>query len=70
MNLDIVKNDIRKNIGRKVRINVYGLRNRKNVYEGRLDGCYPNIFTVNVDGSSKSFTYSDVITGEVKIEYC
>ena len=69
MNVDLIKEDIKKNIGRKVRINVFGLRNKKNTYEGILKICYPSLFIVDVSGTNKSFTYADVITGEVKISY-
>ena len=69
MNINIIKEDISKNINRKVIINVYGLRNKVNRYEGILYKIYPNLFTVLVNGEEKSFNYRDVITGEVKIKY-
>lgn len=69
MNLDIVKNQISQNLNKKVRVSVYGLRNRIDRYEGTLYKVYPNIFTVLIRGEEKSFTYRDVITGEVKIKY-
>jgi len=69
MNLDLIKEQIKLNLGRRIRVQVFGLRNKKNVYEGILIDCYPNLFIVNVDGSNKSFTYADVVTGEVKLDY-
>ena len=69
MNLDIVKNQISQNLNKKVRVSVYGLRNRVDRFEGTLYKVYPNIFTVLIRGEEKSFTYRDVITGEVKIKY-
>ena len=69
MNINIVKEEISKNINRKVSIAVYGLRNRVNKYEGIIYKIYPNLFTVLVNGEEKSFNYRDVITGEVKIKY-
>lgn len=69
MNINIIKEDISKNINRKVIVNVYGLRNRVSRYEGILYKIYPNFFTVLVNGEEKSFNYRDVITGEVKIKY-
>ena len=69
MNINIVKEEISKNINKKVSIAVYGLRNRVNRYEGIIYKMYPNLFTVLVNGEEKSFTYRDVITGEVKIKY-
>ncbi|HIU11910.1 MAG TPA: Veg family protein [Candidatus Onthocola stercorigallinarum] len=69
MNINIVKEEIKSKINRKVSISVFGLRNRVNRYEGVIYKVYPNIFTVLIDGEEKSFTYRDVITGEVKIKY-
>ena len=69
MNINIVKEEIKSKINRKVNISVFGLRNRVNRYDGVIYKVYPNIFTVLIDGEEKSFTYRDVITGEVKIKY-
>lgn len=69
MNINIIKEEIKSKINRKVSISVFGLRNRVNRYEGVIYKVYPNIFTVLIDGEEKSFTYRDVITGEVKIKY-
>ena len=69
MNINIIKEQIKSKINRKVSISVFGLRNRVNKYDGVIYKVYPNIFTVLIDGEEKSFTYRDVITGEVKIKY-
>lgn len=64
-----IKNKLTKNIGKKVRITVYGMRNRKEVIVGTIKEVYPNIFTVSSRDISKSFSYSDVLIGDIKIEY-
>ena len=69
MNLNIIKEQILNNLGKKVEISVYGLRNRVNKYEGILYKTYPNIFTILMNNEEKSFNYRDLITGEVKIKY-
>lgn len=69
MNINIIKEEIKSKINRKVTISVFGLRNRVNKYDGVIYKVYPNIFTVLIDDEEKSFTYRDVITGEVKIKY-
>lgn len=69
MNLNIVKEQILNNLGKKVEVSVYGLRNRVNKYEGILYKTYPNIFTILINSGEKSFNYRDLITGEVKIKY-
>ena len=69
MNINIIKDEISKNLSRKVVVSVYGLRNRVNKFEGIIYRMYPNIFTVLINGEEKSFTYRDIITGEVKVKY-
>ncbi len=69
MNIDIVKNKIESNLNRKVVVTVYGLRNKISKYEGILYKTYPNIFTILYEGSEKSFTYNEYITGDIKIKF-
>lgn len=69
MNLNIIKEEIAKNINKKVLVSVYGMRNRVNRYEGVIYKTYPNIFTILENGEEKSFPYRDIITGDVKIKY-
>lgn len=69
MNTDFVKEEISRNLNQAVKITEYGMRNKVNTYIGYISGVYPKIFTINVDGENKSFTYVDVITKEIRIEY-
>ncbi len=69
MNLNFIKEKIEKNIGRKVRITVYGMRNKTSCYDGIISATYPNIFTIKERNMEKSFSYADVITGDIKIKY-
>lgn len=64
-----IKKELERNIGKKVRITVYGMRNRREVVVGIIKEVYPNIFTVSSRDISKSFSYSDVLIGDIKIEY-
>ena len=69
MNIELVKNEIAKNIGKRVMVTVYGMRNKVDRYEGIILNTYPNIFTINYEGAEKSFTYREIITKDVKIKY-
>ena len=69
MNIDLIKEEIAKNINRKVHITVYGLRNKINRYDGRLYRIYPNLFSIMTENGEKSFSYNEYIIGEVKITY-
>lgn len=69
MNIDIVRQKINENLNKRVRVTVYGLRNKISRYEGILYKTYPNIFSIMEDGVEKSFSYNDYIIGDVKIKY-
>lgn len=69
LNPDIIKEKIAKDIGKKVRVTVYGLRNKTCLYDGSIKGIYPNIFTIYDGTNEKSFNYRDIITGDIKIKY-
>ena len=67
MNLEIIKDQIKDLYSKEITLKVVGNRSKKSLLKGYVSGVYPRIFTVNVDGVNKSFSYSDVATGEVKI---
>ena len=67
MNLDKIKEEISSLIDKEVMIKVSGSRNKKQMYKGIINNVYSNIFTVFIEGVNKSFTYSDVAIGDVKI---
>ncbi len=69
MNLDIVRENMKKYLNRNVKIDVYGLRNKNYEYYGVVSGLYPYVFTVLIDGTQKSFNYSDVIIGDVVVNF-
>ena len=67
MNLDNIKEEIASLVNKEVMISVSGSRNKKQMYKGVVNNIYSNIFTVLIEGVNKSFTYSDVAIGDVKI---
>lgn len=69
MNLEEIKNKIKSNKGKNVKVVVYGLRNKKEIIIGSISDAYSNVFTVLSRGINKSFSYSDIFIGDVKIEY-
>ena len=69
MNIDDIKNKIKNDIGKKVHITVYGMRNKINYYEGPIYKVYPNIFTILENGEEKSFAYRDIITKDINVKY-
>lgn len=69
MNIDIIKENIRLKLGRKVMITERGMRNRKQIYEGIIYKMYPNIFSIMTKTGEKTFSYSDVATKTLLIKY-
>lgn len=69
MNLDIVRENMKKYLNKNVKIDVYGMRNKNYEYYGVVSGLYPYVFTVLIDGTQKSFNYSDVIIGDVVVNF-
>lgn len=69
MNIDFVKDELRKKLGKSVRVTVYGLRNKIDFFDGKIFKLYPNFFTILYNGVEKSFNYRDIITKDVKIKY-
>ncbi len=69
MNLNSIKTTIKENIGASVQIVVYGMRNKRETYVGKIKKVYPNIFSIQMDVGEKTFLYADVCTGDIKIKY-
>ncbi len=69
MNLDIVRENMKKYLNKTVKIDVYGMRNKNHEYYGVVSGLYPYVFTVLIDGKQQSFNYSDVIIGDVVVNF-
>ena len=62
------KEFIRSNINRKVMIKVIGIRNKNEIIEGIIAECYPNIFVVDTEINKRSFSYSDVLIGNILVK--
>lgn len=63
-----IRDNIKNNIGNRVKILYNGSRNRKEEYVGTINEVYNNIFIVKLDTSEvKSFSYSDILTNTIEI---
>lgn len=69
MNINNIKMELQNKLGKKVKVTVYGLRNKMNSYEGTIHKLYPNIFTILYNGEEKSFSYRDIITKDIAVKY-
>ncbi len=62
------KNFIKNNLGKNVMIKVMGIRNRNEMLNGFINECYPNVFIVQTDTGKRSFTYTDVLIGNILVK--
>lgn len=67
MNLDIVRERFANYLHKRVKIHVYGMRNKSEEFVGVVSGVYPYVFTVFVNGFERSFNYSDVVIGDIVV---
>lgn len=71
MTLEEIKNKVNENIGNNVTIKYNLGRNKIEKYDVRIKNAYRNVFIVELNNKSeiKSFSYTDVITKTIKIDY-
>jgi len=73
MTIETVKEQLTNHIGKQATIKCNLGRNKFEKYDGIIKEIYSHIFLVEVDGKTtkviKSFSYSDVITKTIKIDY-
>lgn len=72
LELPIVKFEISLLQGKRVKMLVHRGRKKYSRYTGVLEGIYPSIFTVRIDDPVAcevlSYSYSDVVCGEVRLQ--
>jgi len=58
---------VTSNLGKRAIIKVLGIRNKTEIFEGIISECYNNVFILNTKMGKKSFTYTDVLVGNIKL---
>ena len=73
MTIEKIKSELHSHLGDTVTIKYNLGRNKYEQYEVTIKGLYNNVFLVetvsNEKSEVKSFSYSDVITKTIKIDY-
>lgn len=69
MTISSVKRDLLDHLGDVVSIKYSLGRNKYEEYEAKIKELYDYVFLVDTDFGTKSFTYIDVITKVIKIDY-
>lgn len=69
MNINIIREEIKKNIGKEVvcRLNIG--RNKYENFEGIVNATYPFLFTITHKNETKSFSYSDLLTKTLELQF-
>ena len=69
MTISSVKKDLLDHIGNIVSIKYSLGRNKYEEYEAKIKELYDYVFLVDTDLGVKSFSYTDVITKVIRIDY-
>lgn len=69
MNPYVIRDNLKSKVGAKVLVNIYGMRNKTDRFMGTIKDIYPQIFTISTSSGIKSFSYSEVINGEVVLTF-
>lgn len=69
MTVEKVKAVLREHIGDVVTINYDLGRNKSESYDVKIKDLYQHVFTVELKDMVKSFSYSDIITKTIKIDF-
>ena len=70
MTIDMIKNELNNYIGKEINIKYNLGRNKFEQYHVTIKELYDYVFLVELkDNIKKSFSYSDVLTNTIKIDY-
>lgn len=69
MNINLIKEEIENNIGKRVSAKINMGRNKIENFEGVISASYPFLFTIELDSEIKSFSYSDLLTKTLELHY-
>ena len=68
--IDKIKLDISSKLNKKVNIKINNIRNKAEILEGVIKELYSRIFVVEtIDGIKRSFNYSDILTGNIELDF-
>lgn len=72
MTIESIREELENHIGKKVTLNYNLGRNKVEKYNATIKELYSYVFTVELNNNFnelKSFSYSDIITKTIKIDY-
>lgn len=69
MNPHVIRENLEKHKGERVRVKIYGMRNKIDSFTGIIKDIFPQIFTIDTSMGIKSFSYSEIINKEVVLTF-
>lgn len=69
MNPYVIRANILAKKGQKVHVRINGMRNKTDNYTGIIKEVYPQIFTVFDGYKIRSYSFSEIINGEVELRF-
>ena len=69
MNPNVIRENLEKHLGERVKVQIFGMRNKNETFVGNISEIYPQIFRVTSSNGTKTFSYSDIINGEVILSF-
>lgn len=69
MNPNIIRERLLPHKGERVLVKIHGMRNKTDKFIGVMKEFYPHIFTIEVDNTIRSFSYSEIIDDEVVLTF-
>lgn len=65
--IEKVKEKVKNYEGKSIKFRYNGSRNQIEIFNGTITKCYKNLFLIKGENFSKTFTYSDILTGLLEI---
>lgn len=69
MNPYVIRDNLKNHKGERVLVKIYGMRNKTDSFIGTIKDIYPQIFTIEVGTTIKSFSYSEMINKEIELTF-
>lgn len=69
MNPIVIRENLMKHRGERVKVKIFGMRNKTDSFIGTLKDIYPQIFTIETSGIIKSFSFAELINKEVVLSF-
>lgn len=69
MNPNVIRENLMTHKGERVKVKIFGMRNKTDSFIGILKDIYPQIFTIQTQDTIKSFSYSELINKEVVLSF-